>query len=146
MSSHFLIRLICRLSWAIARVGVHRLFRFAFRISVFFHSLFFTYHWISFLFLLYDITTRLPRTPPLWQYAAVICLKPGVSNSNYSEGHMRTCKVTRGPHHPRYILKHKTSINPQYNKNTGLYNWNLIHLLILMFNVDVITLLGLHFS
>ena|SRR6218665_683862 len=25
----------------------------------------------------------------------------GVSNSNYSEGHMRTCKVTRGPHHPR---------------------------------------------
>jgi len=29
----------------------------------------------------------------------------GVSNSNYSEGRMRTCRVTRGPHNPRYILK-----------------------------------------
>ena len=29
-------------------------FPFAFHISVFFHSLFFTWHWISFVFLLYD--------------------------------------------------------------------------------------------
>jgi len=41
-------------SWAFARVGVHRLFLFVFHTSMFFHSLFFTCLWISFVFLLYD--------------------------------------------------------------------------------------------
>src|SRR6218665_2241562 len=63
MSPHFLIRLISRLlglvpvSWATAHVGVHRLSLFAVHmdhISIFFNSLFFTYHWISFVFLLYN--------------------------------------------------------------------------------------------
>ena len=60
MSSHFLTRLVSRLlglaqvSWATARVGVHRLSHFTFHISLFFHSLFTTYHWFSFVFVLYD--------------------------------------------------------------------------------------------
>src|SRR6218665_313973 len=41
-------------SWATACLGVHRLFPFAFHGSVLFHSLFFTSHWISLMFLLYD--------------------------------------------------------------------------------------------
>jgi len=44
---------LAQVSWATARVGVHRLSPFVFDISVFFHSLF-TCHWISFVFLLYD--------------------------------------------------------------------------------------------
>src|SRR6218665_697910 len=53
MSPHFLTRGVSRLlqlalvSWISARIGVHRLFQFAFHISVFFHSLFFICHWIS---------------------------------------------------------------------------------------------------
>src|SRR6218665_3227382 len=59
MSNHFHTRCVSRLlglvpvSWATARVGVHSL-PFAFHISVFLHPLFFTCHWISFVFLLYD--------------------------------------------------------------------------------------------
>ena len=55
-SSLSLYRWVSRLvqvSCATAHVGVHRLFPFAFHISVFFHSLF-KCLWISFVFLLYD--------------------------------------------------------------------------------------------
>ena len=41
------------MSWATTRVGVHRL-SLRLPYSVFFHSLFFTCHWIPFVFLLYD--------------------------------------------------------------------------------------------
>ena len=44
---------LAQVSWFAARVGEHRLFPFAFHISVFFHSLLIC-HWISFVLLLYD--------------------------------------------------------------------------------------------
>src|SRR6218665_2953823 len=67
-------------------------------------------------------------------------------------------KLLGGPHedlqsNPRaasseiYFKTIKNVNKSQYNKNIGLYNWYLIHLLIvgLMFNVDVMALLGLRF-
>src|SRR6218665_1167045 len=59
MSTHFLTRRVYRLvGWlwypGLPRVLVSTAFPFAFHILVFFHSLFFICHWISFVFLLYD--------------------------------------------------------------------------------------------
>ena len=60
MSLHFLTRWVSmlleltRVSWAFVRVGIHNLSHFDLHISMFFHSLFFTCHWISFVLLLYD--------------------------------------------------------------------------------------------
>ena len=63
MFPHFLTSWVSRLfglalvSWATTRVGVHRL-SLRLPYSVFFHSLFFTCHWIPFVFLLYGRPIR----------------------------------------------------------------------------------------
>src|SRR6218665_3949678 len=59
MSPYFLARRVSRLlGWlwyfGLSAVLVSIAFPFAFHISVFFRSLFYTCHWISFVFLLYD--------------------------------------------------------------------------------------------